>query len=125
MDPPNSKPETRHDAYQWLLQNPHPTPLAANRFCTAASALEFVQRLYGAGAVSVTVPSSAIEVEEWQEGEEQAWHRGEYADTLEVVLPFDPLPRSAVFVLCSNEVQREEGRVLTDQGQKSIQIWWD
>jgi hypothetical protein len=88
--------------------------LAAQRFDSAAVALQFVERLYALGAVSVLVSHV----------QERPGQRL-YADSLVVVLPEDPALRRRLFAMAAAEAAREGLQPEPDTGQETLHLWWD
>lgn len=108
------------EAIDWLKSNKNLDPLAGNRFKNKAEALEFVEKLYEYGAISVSV-SGIFDDEEriLREG-------GPYADTLIVHLPLDQNNRKKLFEIFNKEIKREGyDEILKDEGQKHVDLWWD
>ena len=81
------------EAVDWLETNFNPCAVANSRFGSTAEALEFVQRLYGAGA------KNADDSRLFTDG-------GPYTDTLAAALPEDADKRAAVTAIYMEEVAR-------------------
>jgi fructoselysine-6-P-deglycase FrlB-like protein len=84
------------EAVDWLETNFNPSALASGRFGSTAEALEFVRRLYEAGAKKVSV-IDADDSRLFTEG-------GPYSDTLAAALPEDAEKRAAVTAIYMEEV---------------------
>lgn len=86
------------EAVDWLETNFNPCAVASSRFDSTAGALEFVQRLYAAGAkkVSVMHPDDS---RLFTDG-------GPYTDTLAAILPEDAEQRAAVMAVYMDEVDK-------------------
>ena len=107
---------TNPEARRWLTRrNRSPAPLAANRFGNLAEALAFVDALYAAGAVKVSIAGENIQDDP----------EGAYCDALRVSLPVDPAARAAVLALTNAEARREGYDEDADTGQKVVFLWWD
>jgi hypothetical protein len=105
------------EAHRWLVTQCG--ALARERFRGPADALRFIDRLYGAGAVSVLVSHVR---------EEPAGTDGEavlYADSVVVVLPEAAEARRTIFGLAAAEALREGIEPDRDQGQSVLHIWWE
>ncbi len=109
----------RYEARTWLKDNPNPYAFAGNRFETKQEALDFIERLYSAGAVTVYVTNTHNE--DWRIKQEG----GPYADTLIVKLPTDPQKRRVIFRINSEEAQKEGFAPDADTGQNELLFWWD
>lgn len=104
----------RPEARAWMKENKSEfCPLAANRFLTRESAEEFVDHLYGMGAVKVWVDNIS-------EGSSEDRH----SDTLIVELPKDAGKRKELFKLLEEEADSTE-YLEKDKGQEEITFWWD
>ena len=102
------------EAIEWLGDNPTPSALAANRFKDNIEAVEFVKRLYSAGAVRVDVEDVSQD------------NTGIYTDTLKVYLPKDIQKRMGVFKIYNQEVQKQGFDEEGDDGLKEyLTFWWD
>ena len=86
------------EAVDWLETNFNPCAIASSRFESTAEALEFVQRLYGAGARKVSV-IDADDSRLFIDG-------GPYTDTLAAALPEDADKRAVVTAIYMEEVAR-------------------
>jgi hypothetical protein len=110
----------RYEARSWITDNPTTIPpFAGNRFESRQEALEFVDKLYSAGAEEVYVTS--ICSEEWRIRE----YGSPYADRLIVILPSDKQKRSNIFTIYIEETQKEGLEADLDTGQKELLFWWD
>lgn len=107
------------EALQWIKENNNIRPLAGNRFGDKATALEFIERLYKEGATNVIIDN--IFDEEWRIKEDG----GPYADTITVYLPTDDEKRKSLFVIFNEESEREGFDKWVDQGDNSVDLWWD
>ena len=108
------------EAIAWLKSNKNLDPLAGNRFKNKAEALEFVEKLYEYGAISVSIAGI------FDEEERVKKEGGPYADTLIVQLPKDPDKRKKLFEVYNDEIKKEGyHQVAEDEGEKSIVFWWD
>lgn len=85
------------EAMDWLETNFNPCAVASERFESTADALEFVKRLYGAGAKKVSV-MDADDSRLFTDG-------GPYTDTLAAVLPVDTNKRAALEAIYLEEVR--------------------
>jgi hypothetical protein len=107
------------EAAAWLRANWSDHAFATNRFGTTAKALEFVERLYAAGATEICVDNvTLLPNHDWTP----------YADTLLVRLPEDHHKRSALFELMEYVGRPDEdgdADPLIDSGQKEVRLWWD
>lgn len=112
----------QYEALEWLKNNKNISVFASNRFGETENAIEFVKRLYEAGAVKVRV------IGVWDDTERIKEEGGPYAETLIVQLPEDEDKRSKIFDIYSNEIQEyslNEGEEF-DGGDKEILVfWWD
>jgi hypothetical protein len=103
-------------ALDWLKRNKNRSAFATNHFGTTVKAIEFVERLYAAGAEDVVMGNVYDEPERIkQEG-------GPYGDTLIVLMPDDPSKRAAIFEIYSTECTFQPE---FDKGQDSLMFWWD
>ena len=109
----------RHEARAWLAGNPHPFPLAGNRFESRAGALAFVESLYALGADTVYV----LNVQE--DSDLLAAEGGPYADALLLRLPQDRVARTRLFEISAREAQREGFEPERDRRQRYLFFWWD
>jgi len=109
-----------HDeALEWLNGNSNPSPLASNRFGEKENAVEFVEKLYAAGASAVYVVNpDRSETVLQDEG-------GPYADSLVVLLPDEKARRKELFDIYNTESSREGFDGIGDMGQKELFFWWD
>ena len=112
------------EARQWLSTNNNQySALAGNRFASTAEALAFVGRLYGAGAVKVTIPRDAIYDDERRIREEG----GAYADAIVVTLPTEGSAREVLINIARQEALAR-GMAFdptTDISRNNILIWWN
>lgn len=131
---------TLFEARQWLTD--HPDGFLADRFADDGSALQFVERLYAAGAAGVDVYND---------------DNGPYMSVMRVSLPPDPQSRDRLFAICNQEIDEHgqdfqterEHEVITkeqaeamgypeaegetalvdepvrDKGQTYLTFWWD
>lgn len=110
----NGKP----DADAWLRANWSASAFASNRFGTTERAIEFVERLHGAGATGVWIDNAVmLPNHDWTP----------YADTLLVQMPEEPSKRRQLFELMEHVGRPDEdgSEVLTDRGQSEVRLWWD
>lgn len=106
------------EALTWLRANWSPSAVATNRFRETSGAIEFVEQLYAAGALCVSVDNvMMLPNHQWTP----------YADTLIVQPPDDLERRSAVFELMIHIGRPDEPnwRTMTDRGQAEVRLWWD
>jgi hypothetical protein len=129
-----------YEARRWLTD--HPDGFFADRFADGGSALQFVERLYAAGASRVDVYSD---------------DNGPYMTFMRVTLPTDLAGRARLFAICNQEsddygenfetereydvISKEQAAALgrpeaegstaliaepvKDQGQTYLTFWWD
>lgn len=106
------------DAAEWLRANWTASAFATNRFRITNEAVEFVQQLYAAGAMTVRVANIMfLPAHNW----------APYADTLIVTLPEDAARRRDLFDVMEHvgKPDQSAGEELVDSGQASIRLWWD
>lgn len=115
MTQENNKLEAR----QWLKNNPNKSAVATNRFGTSENALEFIEMLYQAGAIEITI--DGIREEESRIASEG----GPYAELLVIKLPSDFEKRTMLFEIAAKESEEEGFEPEIDSGQDSIKLWWD
>jgi len=111
------------EAKEWLAANQSESGFATNRFGPTAAARDFVDQLYGAGAIRVMIPNDSIRADR-KEIEEM---RGPYADAL-----FFELPESdseELFRLYEAEAEYEgyEGMRASESiiDERFLYLWWD
>jgi hypothetical protein len=111
------------EARAWLQNNGHGAALASNRFPSTAVALEFIERLYAAGAVRIFVPQDTIIADE-----EELELGGPYSDSIVIELnasgvspTLDALYRSEASV-AGWDLNHEALPVI--QG-RYLFLWWD
>lgn len=143
----DEREHTLYEARQWLTE--HPDGFFADRFTGDESALQFVERLYEAGAERVDVYS--VNNEAYRDLNES------YTDLMRVTLPANCDGRAALFAICHEQIkeygedfntERDE-EVITkeqadamgdpvaegerafvdepvrDKGQRYLTFWWD
>jgi hypothetical protein len=116
---------TGPEALQWLRDKAAPKGFALNRFTDKDRAICFVEQLYQLGASRVFVPEDSIRD---YEGLRDAVG-GATSDSLVVVLPSDPVKRSALLEFYQAEAtgagleQDTPGQSIVD-GQY-LYFWWD
>lgn len=97
------------EARTWIKSSRHPTPLAPGRFPDAGDALDFVYKLYRAGAVEVFIDDDG---------------GSDSARSLLVELPDEPERRAALFDICNHERIRAGQDDIEDDGQQSVALRW-
>ncbi len=103
------------EALSWLKKNRGESALASNRFGETQNAINFVKKLYDAGAVRVVVPEASITADEVET----------YADALVVTLPDDAAKSERVWKICAEEIRRQGENPESTKGEKQIFLWWD
>ncbi len=93
---------TLYEARQWLAE--HPDGFFADRFADDESALQFVERLYAAGAPRVDVYGDD----------------GAYMTFMRVALPSDPASRERLFAICNHEIDEYGGDFETEREYEVI-----
>jgi hypothetical protein len=114
--------EKSEEALQWLKNNKNSHAFAGNRFGETKNAIEFVEKLYKAGAEEVRVTGIFDEPERIEE------EGGAYADTLIVKLPDEKNKRLEIFKIYRYELNNYDfnsGEDIDDEGQELIEFWWD
>ena len=109
------------EARQWLKSSKNAAALASNRFDSTQKAVEFVERLYNAGAVRVAVFPDTIMSDQMTLQEEG----GPYADTIAVELPRDPSRRAQVMAICQIEFSREGTNDAEAVSGDYVCLFWD
>lgn len=99
------------EARAWLKSSQHPEPLAPSRFPDAGEALDFVYKLYRAGAIEVSIDGL--------DASEDA-----PAHALLIEIPDEPDQRSALFDICNHESSRLGDESQEDNGQSTIRLDW-
>lgn len=103
------------EALQWLRENESESALASNRFGETRNAVQFVKKLYQAGAARVIVPIPAIQSDEVET----------YADAIVVSLPSDPAQRDRVWKLCAEELERAGENPADSAAEDHVLLSWD
>jgi hypothetical protein len=108
------------EASQWLGANWSPSAFASNRFGTTALALEFVERLYSAGAEGVGIDNvTMLPRRDWTP----------YADTLIVKMPEAPSAREALMEMIRSVGQpddiKDDPARFGEKGRKRIRLRWN
>ena len=93
------------EARAWIKRAAPTTQFAPARFDSPEAALDFVYKVYRAGAVEVTVV--------------------EGGDALNLVLPADAELRAHVIEVCNVERERIGMAALADEGQRDVTLSWD
>ena len=101
------------------IPNPNTNAFASNAFGHTPRAIDFVERLYAAGARHVSV--SGILDEPWRIEEEG----GPYADTLLVSMPRDPKKKRAVMKVIESASPDEVGPPRGKKATGKLRLWWD
>ena len=96
---------TVSEARAWIKGAAPAAQFAPTRFESAGAALDFVYKIYRAGALEVTVV--------------EAGH------ALNIVLPADMELRTSVIDVCNVERERSGTAALSDEGQQHITLSWD
>jgi hypothetical protein len=109
------------EALQWLKSSGNPAALASNRFDSTQEAIDFVQHLYGAGALRVAILADTIMSDAATLKDEG----GPYADTIVIRLPADPAKRSRVIEACQPEFAREGTTEAESVWEDYVCIFWD
>jgi hypothetical protein len=105
------------EALKWLTENKNKSAFASNCFGNTKSAIDFVKKLYKAGAAKVEV--DGLFDEDWRIKEEG----GPYADVLLVHLPKNKSKRlELVPVVYSFRPDELDGDW---NGSDPIRLWWD
>lgn len=112
------------EALVWLNANKNDSAFASNRFGKTQNAIDFVKKLYAAGAEKVVV-TNILDEESRIKSE-----GGPYADTLLVTLPEDMLKRAAIINIFNEEVSNcyfgGEEEIEEDDGLiREYEFWWD
>jgi hypothetical protein len=116
---------TGPEALQWLRDKAAPKGFALNRFTDKDRAIRFVEQLYELGASRVFVPEDSIRD---YEGLRHAVG-GATSDSLVVVLPSDPVRRSALLEFYHAEAtsagleEDTPGQSIVDD--QYLYFWWD
>lgn len=103
------------EALGWLRANESESALASNRFMETSQAVQFVKKLYAAGAEKVLVPADSIRSDEVET----------YADALVVTLPEDPVRREQVLAICNPEMTAQGGSPDELASENQVYLWWD
>ncbi len=103
------------EALGWLRANESESALASNRFMETSQAVQFVKKLYAAGAEKVLVPADSIRSDEVET----------YADALVVTLPEDAELRTKVLELCAPELISQGGSPDELASENQVYLWWD
>jgi len=105
------------EALSWLKNSKNHSAFASNYFGDTQSALEFVERVYEAGAIK-------IEVDNIYDEEDRILREGDaYADTFLIHLPADKGKRLDVMsVVCASRPDEIDDDWNSDE---PIRIWWD
>jgi hypothetical protein len=107
------KAEARH----FLKKHPNPGAFATNRFGSRPGlASEFVEALYGAGAIRVVIANICYDYE--------AREGGPFADSMTIDLPADAGRRQAVYEVINTQGM-PDGAPISDDGKRSVGLWWD
>jgi hypothetical protein len=103
------------EALNWLRENESESALASNRFGETQNAVEFVERLYKAGAARVIIPLASIQSDDVEA----------YADAVVVSLPSDSAKRDRVWQLCAEELRRIGEYPGDSPDEDRVLLWWD
>ena len=105
------------EAREWLHANPNANAFASHRFERTSEALSFVERLYAAGAMNVTIDNiTCLPQHRWLP----------YADRLIVSLPTDATTRSAIFSLIDEvSPNADHTQSPADDGSPLVEVWWN
>lgn len=93
------------EARAWIKRAAPEARFAPERFPTAGEALDFVYKIYRAGAVLVSVDDGG--------------------GALRVDLPEDTELRAGVLSVCNAERERSGATPLHDRGQRDVVLSWD
>ncbi len=108
-----------YEAQSWISRNQNISPLAGNRFSTKEEAIQFIEKLYEAGAEGVYV------VNVYEDEMTLKDEGGPYADSLVVILPNEKEKREMLFNIYAQESKKEGFDSESDYGQKELFFWWD
>ena len=108
---------TAPEASHWLEGNGHDAALASNRFMSTEEALDFVKKLYDAGAARVVIEPKSVQTEP-EDG-------GDYADS--IIVKFEATSPNAKQVIAIGKREAEsEGMDLGPEIQHGFMVlWWD
>lgn len=98
---------TESEARAWIKRAGSASQFAPTRFDSPEAALDFVYKIYRAGAVVVTVTVA------------------EAGEALRIDLPADTELRAQVIEMCNVERERVGAATLSDDGQGDILLSWD
>jgi len=93
------------EARDWIKRAAGSVQFAPARFESPEAALDFVYKIYRAGAVEISVVDGGI--------------------GLDIVLPTDAELRSHVIEVCNLERERTGAATLADSGQGSVVLTWE
>ncbi len=108
-----------YEAQSWIDRNQNISPLAGNRFNTKEESMQFIEKLYEAGAEGVYV------VNVYEDEMTLKDEGGPYADSLVLILPNEKEKRKMLFNIYAQESKREGFDSESDYGQRELFFWWD
>lgn len=111
------------EARQWLSKNNNKYALAGNRFTSTEDAIAFVDSLYAAGAVKVSIPKDSI----YDDEKRIKTEGGPYADALEITLPQSQSEQEELFGIINQEAIKQ-GMAFNpseDVLRNRALFWWD
>ncbi len=114
FDAPTDPDPTVAEAGEWLRASTNANAFAPNRFTRTAEAIAFVDELYAAGAVRVTIENIVDPTP------------SACSDSMVVELPADPSQRVEVLRIINDvgRPERDNGGI-TDSGEPTVGLWWD